>query len=84
MSCLPGYGEREQRLMRAFQHYAYRDHGFDPPGCAGCLEAAAFLTVTGYQGDVGYPTCVTIVDGDHYRDECAGLKHGRPQRRRGR
>lgn len=76
MSCLPGYSGREQRLMRAFQHYALRNHELDPAGCDGCLEAVAFLAIAGYQGDLDQPTCVVVVDGDHYRDERSGLKHG--------
>ena len=84
MSCLPGYSEREQRLMRALRHYAYLNHVFEPTRCDGCLEVAAFLTVAGYEGDTDYPTCVIIVEGDHYRDERAGLKHGQVAHTRGR
>ncbi len=45
-------------------------------GCAGCAEIAGFIALAGYDGDVDDPTCVVVVDGVHYRDEGAGLKHG--------
>lgn len=55
MSCLPGWSERSQRLMRAFRHYVHRNHEFQPATCDGCMEAACFLTVKGYEGDVEHP-----------------------------
>lgn len=50
MSCAPGMTEREQRMLRAFHHYAFATHELMPSTCAGCLEAMAFLTVLGYEG----------------------------------
>lgn len=70
--------------MRALRHAMLRDHPFDGATCFGCREVAGFLTVPGYQGNTEYPTCATVYDGDsgHYRDEQAGLKHGRDMERR--
>jgi hypothetical protein len=85
MSCLPSdWTEREHRLMRAFRHAVYGDHPHNAVRCAGCREVSGFLTVPGYRGDTGYPTCVTVYDSDpgHYRDERAGLKHGHDMERR--
>lgn len=81
MSCLPQRGEREQRLMRAFHHYVYRNHDLDPAGCAGCREAAGFLTIPGYEGDIEYPVCALVQDdGIIVRDNDASAKYTRGQR----
>jgi hypothetical protein len=66
-------------MLRAFEHYAFKNHELRPAECAGCLEAAAFLTIRGYEGNTEYPTCVVVYEGDpgHYRDERSGLKHRR-------
>lgn len=39
----------EQKMLRAMQHLVRRNHDFKT-SCFGCLEAAAFLTIPGYQG----------------------------------
>lgn len=39
-----------EKLLRAFRHYVYRNHPFEPSRCEGCLEGAGFLTTPGYQG----------------------------------
>lgn len=57
MSYNPGRTAREQRLLRALQHLARKDHHLTPSTCAGCLEVAGFLTVAGYEGDLEYPLC---------------------------
>lgn len=43
-----------QRLLRAFTHWVHRDHDHMPE-CAGCVEAAVFLTIRGYEGDTEHP-----------------------------
>jgi hypothetical protein len=45
-----GMTVREQKMLRAMQHYVDRNHEFHPNQCEGCLEFAAFLTVPGYEG----------------------------------
>lgn len=74
MSCMPNRSEREKRLWRAFYHYVRRNHDLNPAGCDGCREAAAFLTIPGYEGDAEYPTCAEAL---LVRDERSGLKHTR-------
>lgn len=45
-------------MLRAFHHYVYKDHEF-LMSCDGCLEAAGFLCVLGYEGSE-YPTCADV------------------------
>ena len=45
-----GMTVREQKMLPAMKHLAERDHEFSPRTCEGCLEAAAFLTMPGYEG----------------------------------
>lgn len=40
---------RMVKLERAFRHWVYRNHPHIP-SCEGCVEAAAFLALPGYQG----------------------------------
>jgi hypothetical protein len=40
----------EQRMLRALMHFVHRNHDFSPRECQGCLEAAGFLTLPGYEG----------------------------------
>ena len=85
MSCLPSdWSAREQRLMRALRHVMHAKHPLDVSVCAGCCEAAGFLTIPGYQGDEEYPTCVNFYqdDASHYRSEQGGLKHGHDMEQR--
>ncbi len=60
---MPNRSERERRLMRAFEHYIWRDHELDAVRCHGCREACGFLTVPGYEGDTDYPTCAEALGG---------------------
>ena len=46
-----GMTVREQKMLRAMRHMMHRRHEFSPSSVAGCLEAAGFLTLPGYQGD---------------------------------
>ena len=61
MSCQPNMTERERRMLRAFKPYAFANHKLSPSTCAGCLEAAGFLTMRGYEGDTEYPTCAVNI-----------------------
>jgi hypothetical protein len=41
---------RDQKMLRAMQHLMHKNHRLRPNRCEGCLEAAGFLTMPGYQG----------------------------------
>ena len=51
---MPTDAETLARLHRAFAHWVYRNHDYRPT-CLGCVEAAAFLAIPGYKGNLDDP-----------------------------
>lgn len=47
--------EREARLINALRHALLKDHILNPSECDGCLDAAAWVAVPGYNGERGHP-----------------------------
>lgn len=45
---------KERKILDVFRHWVYRNHSYSED-CDGCVDAAAWLVVPGYNGEMSHP-----------------------------